>query len=168
MKLLLFLIISFSSPVNAELTLGSATILNSNTAYSSSDHLNTENFNHTAPVLKKKTSLKERLLAKIAKSKLNKFLRKADKGDKNITAILSLSFALLAIVVLFFSVEALIYVSIAASIAAIVLGIISPKKNGKRDWKAITGLILGILELLLLFVLVIIVSAIVIGAFGSI
>lgn len=158
MKLLIFLIISLSSVVPSKQMPGSE--------INSKNNIISESPGIKVTLFKKKLSFKERIVEKITKNKLNKFLRKADKGDKNITAILSLSFALLAIVLLFFSVEALIYVSIASSIAAIVLGIISPKKNGKKDWKAITGLILGILELAIIILAIIVAISIINSLFS--
>ena len=69
---------------------------------------------------------------------------------------------------LFVGVEALIYVGIAAAIAAIILGIIAPKKlNGRKDWKAITGLVLGIASILIIILAIIIAVALIGAIFGG-
>ena len=99
-----------------------------------------------------KQEAKQKNLKEKAKALLNKYLKKAD-GDWDIYSILAFGFGVVGLV--FLPIHLL--VSSIIGIAAIVLSIIGLMKtsNGQRGKGfAIAGLILGIIEVLIIFLLI--------------
>ncbi len=130
-----------------------------------------QNFQKTAaskckPCIKR-SLLKNRILTKIMKHQLQKKLSRTEGKKGNPTGLLALILGVGAFILMFTGISALIITSIAAAIAAIVLGIISLRKNEKKNWKGITGIILGVLALFLLAFLVILAASVISSIFGG-
>jgi ethanolamine utilization microcompartment shell protein EutS len=152
----LLILLLLSSIVHTDRTyaLETGVVITGNPVYIT-DGINAINYNGTSSIIKKKLSLKERIIIKLVKSKLLTILHKGKKSNKNITGILSFSLSLLAIgfiVTVYFSSQAIILLGIAAAaaLAAVVLGVISNIKKKKKNWMAILGIILGIVALTVL------------------
>ncbi|MBX9783052.1 MAG: hypothetical protein K2X48_07150 [Chitinophagaceae bacterium] len=107
----------------------------------------------------KKPGLLNRLAQKLIERKFKKLYRKADQEKGEGLALTSLILGALSLVFLFLGVEVLFFAGIGAAIAAIILGFVSKKKGGGKDWKAIVGISLGFTTILLLLIAIAIVAA---------
>lgn len=107
----------------------------------------------------KKPGFISKLVQKLVEKKLKKLYRKADKETGDGLALASLILGALSLVLIFLNAEALFFIGIGAAVAAVVMGFVSKKKGGGKDWKAIVGISLGFTTILLVLIAIALVAA---------